>query len=84
MTPIYTGNSDYIALVVSNYPEAVVGQRMHLWIGKKTGSDFLSRNGALTPKPLDSQLSLHTCTSRFTILPTHLHRSIRTVVSLHT
>jgi len=48
-TPIYSGMAGYVALVVNLYPEPTVGQRIHLYIGKKQGSDFLGRNG-LNPK----------------------------------
>eukprot|EP00967_Tisochrysis_lutea_P017712 scaffold20060_cov33-Tisochrysis_lutea.AAC.1 len=44
-TPLYTGSADYVAMVVNIYPEPGVGQRVHLYYGKKVGTDFLGRNG---------------------------------------
>eukprot|EP00441_Pelagodinium_beii_P004793 CAMPEP_0197703750 /NCGR_PEP_ID=MMETSP1338-20131121/125593_1 /TAXON_ID=43686 ORGANISM="Pelagodinium beii, Strain RCC1491" /NCGR_SAMPLE_ID=MMETSP1338 /ASSEMBLY_ACC=CAM_ASM_000754 /LENGTH=1160 /DNA_ID=CAMNT_0043287649 /DNA_START=57 /DNA_END=3539 /DNA_ORIENTATION=+ len=43
-TPLYTGTTEYVAIVMNVYPESD-GQRLHLFVGKKTGSDFLGRNG---------------------------------------
>eukprot|EP00962_Isochrysis_galbana_P048178 scaffold19988_cov126-Isochrysis_galbana.AAC.1 len=48
-TPLYSGSTDYVTMVVNIYPEAGVGQRVHLYVGKKVGTDFLGRNG-LNPK----------------------------------
>jgi len=48
-TPLYSGSTDYVAMVVNIYPEAGVGQRVHLYVGRKVGTDFLGRNG-LNPK----------------------------------
>jgi hypothetical protein len=44
-TPLFTNSSEYVAMVVNIYPEPEVGQRIHLYYGKKVGTDFLGRNG---------------------------------------
>jgi len=44
-TPLYTANAEYVAMLMNIYPEGADGQRLHLWVGKKVGTDFLGRNG---------------------------------------